>query len=99
MDAPAQDPRDVVIARVIVGAAVLGAAWLVARSPRARRLVCRGARYAAVTWLPAFVAGQVRGAWAASAPPPAPSPAQEAGPDSQAPPAVAAFVPPVAGPG
>lgn len=99
MAAPAQDPRDVVIARVIVGAAVLGAAWLVARSPKARRFLWQGARYAAVTWLPAFVAGQVCGAWAASAPPPAPPPAQEAGPGVQAPPAVAAFVPPVAGPG
>jgi hypothetical protein len=93
-----RDHRDVVIARLIVGAAVLGAAWLVARSPRARRLVWQGAKYAAVTGLPAFVAGQVRGAWAESARTPGVALTQPAGPEAQALPAVAAFVPPVAGP-
>jgi hypothetical protein len=63
-----QDQRDLVAGRVLVGAAVLGAVWFLARSPKARRLVWRGARYAALSWLPAYLAGQVRSAWAASAP-------------------------------
>lgn len=90
------DHRDVVLARVIVGAAVVGAAWVVLRSPPARRLLWRGVKFAAATWLPAFVAGQVREAWAASAPVAAP---EAAGVPPPAPaPAVAAFAPPAGGP-
>ena len=72
MAAAGPDRRDVVMARVLVGAAVVGAAWLASAFARpCAGWLWRGARFAAVTWLPAFVAGQVREAWATSAPAPA----------------------------
>lgn len=94
------DRRDVVIARVLVGAAVAGVAVIALRSPVVRRLLWRGAKFAAVTWLPAFVAGQVRGAWDDASPAPAlveASPALAAEPERAsvpATPAVPAFAPP-----
>lgn len=71
MDSMGPDRRDLVVARVALGAAAVGAAWLVWRSPAARAAVTRGAKFALVTWLPAYVASQLREAWAASASAPA----------------------------
>jgi hypothetical protein len=69
MEAPGPDPRDIAIANVVIGAFVLGGAWMVLRSPVARRLAWRGATFAVATWLPAFVAAQAREAWATATPP------------------------------
>jgi hypothetical protein len=96
MSTAGRDHRDVVVGRVLVSAAVLGAAWCLARSPQARQLAWRGVKIAAFSWLPAFVAGQVREAWAASAPAPRP---ELLGPlPRSSAPAVTAFVAPLAAP-
>lgn len=99
----APDRRDVVVARVALGAAAVGVAWLVWRSPAARAVVKRGATFALVTWLPAYIASQLREAWAASAPAPvaAPPALPESARDAHAGSApagraVAAFTPPAA---
>jgi hypothetical protein len=93
--------RDLVVARVALGAAAVGVVWLVWRSPAARAAARRGAKFAFVTWLPAYVASQVREAWAASAPAPAAAPSPlpvsaDETPAGSASPGhgVAAFIPP-----
>lgn len=94
MRRPGPDPRDVAIANAVIGAAVLGAAWLVFRSPAARRLAWGGVRLAVTTWLPAYVASQVSEAWSGAVPP-----RLAEGPTPAAPevPAVAALPPPARG--
>lgn len=87
-----QDPRDVVIANAVLGAAVVGAAWVVMRSPAVRRLAWRGVTFALVTWLPAYVTHQVREAWDSAAP--RAVPATSAAPETTARPAIAALTPP-----
>lgn len=92
------DRRDLAVARVALGVAAVGVAWLAWRNPAARRAVKRGAKFVLVTWLPAYVAGQVREAWANSAPPPATTAAPAGAETSQvasgpAGPAVSAFAP------
>jgi hypothetical protein len=94
------DRRDLLVARIALGAAAVGVAWLVWRTPAVRKAVTRGAKFVLVTWLPAYVASHVRGAWAdaALAPPPEPTGPTSSGDASRtsAPhaPAVAAFTPP-----
>jgi hypothetical protein len=54
------------IANVVVGAAVLGAAVVVLRTPTLRRLAFGLARTAIVTGIPAWLAREVKDAWQAS---------------------------------
>ena len=49
--------------RAVLAGLVVGGAWLVARSPAARRLVWQLVRVTLTAWLPALVAREVRGAW------------------------------------
>lgn len=49
--------------RAVLAGLVVGGAWLVARSPAARRLVWQLVRVTLTTWLPALVAREVRDAW------------------------------------
>ncbi len=91
MHRPGPDPRDVAIANAVIGAAVLGAAWLVLRSPVARRLAWGGVRLAVTTWLPAYVGSQVSEAWSAAIPPRLADASAQAAPEV---PAVAALPPP-----
>jgi hypothetical protein len=85
----AQNPRDVVIANAVLGAAVVGGAWIAMRCPVVRRLAWRGVKFALVTWLPTYVAGQVREAWQSAAPP-----AGHPAPETTSRPAIAALAPP-----
>ena len=55
--------------RIIAAALVVGAAWVVARSPRLRRFVWRHARQAVSVWLPVYLAREVSTAWRTSARP------------------------------
>lgn len=52
---------------LIVVAACVGGAYLIARFPTARRVAWQLVRVAATTWLPAWVASEVRQAWRQSA--------------------------------
>lgn len=54
------------IANVVVGAAVLGAAVVILRTPALRRLALGLARTAIVTGIPAWLTREVREAWQAS---------------------------------
>jgi hypothetical protein len=81
------------IARVALGAAVAGGAYLLLRTPALRRLVWQGARLVAFSWLPSVVAGELRAAWANSA-----RPGETGAPSSVAVPDGSAAVPPEAGP-
>ena len=54
------------IANVVVGAAVLGAAVVILRTPALRRLAFGLARTAIVTGIPAWLTREVREAWQAS---------------------------------
>jgi hypothetical protein len=54
------------IANAVVGAAVLGAAVVILRTPTLRRLAFRLARTAIVTGIPAWLAREVNQAWQAS---------------------------------
>lgn len=85
----AQDPRDVVIANAVLGAAVVGGIWVAMRCPGVRRLAWRGVKFALVTWLPAYVAGQVREAWVTATPSTGPT-----APETTSRPAMAALPPP-----
>jgi hypothetical protein len=84
------DRRDEIIARVALGAVVVGGLYVLVRSRRARQFLQRGIRLAAFTWLPAYVTQQVREAWAASRPPVA-----AGGQSAVATPAIPALDPPV----
>jgi hypothetical protein len=55
---------------LLVGAAVAGGVFVLATSPRLRRLAWRGAGFALTTWLPAWGLSHVRAAWAETAPAP-----------------------------
>lgn len=54
------------IANVVVGAAVLGAAVVILRTPPLRRLAFGLARTAIVTGIPAWLTREVKEAWQAS---------------------------------
>ena len=54
------------IANVVVGAAVLGAAVVILRTPTLRRLAFGLARTAIVTGIPAWLTREVKEAWQAS---------------------------------
>ena len=54
------------IANVVVGAAVLGAAVVILRTPTLRRLAIGLARTAIVTGIPAWLTREVKEAWQAS---------------------------------
>jgi hypothetical protein len=54
------------IANVVVGAAVLGAAVVILRTPTLRRLAFGLARTAIVTGIPAWLTREVKQAWQAS---------------------------------
>lgn len=54
------------IANVVVGAAVLGAAVVILRTPTLRRLAFGLARTAVVTGIPAWLTREVKEAWQAS---------------------------------
>ena len=54
------------VANVVVGAAALGAAVVILRTPRLRRLAFGLARTVMVSGLPAWLAREVREAWTAS---------------------------------
>ena len=56
------------IANVVVGAAVLGAAVVILRTPTLRRLAFGLARTAIVTGIPAWLTREVKQAWEASEP-------------------------------
>ncbi len=54
------------VANVILGAAALGAAYVVATNPRLRRLAWRLARTALTATLPAWIGKEVHQAWTES---------------------------------
>jgi hypothetical protein len=56
------------IANVIVGAAVIGAAYYVVKTPRLRRLAWRLTVAAVTGTLPAWLGEQIKAGWEASAP-------------------------------
>jgi hypothetical protein len=55
--------------RVITAGFVVGGLWLVARSPLLRRVLWRVLREAMTTWIPLYVAHELKASWRASAPP------------------------------
>jgi hypothetical protein len=71
------------IANVVMGAAVIGAAYYVLKTPRLRRLAWQLTVAAATGTVPAWVAQQIRSSWEASAAPP-PSEASRAAPRPRA---------------
>lgn len=60
------DERATAVADLLLVAAVAGAAWFVLREPARRRAAFRLARTWATGPLPAFLARELRAAWAAS---------------------------------
>jgi hypothetical protein len=56
------------VANVVVGAVAIGAAVIILRTPRLRRLAFGLGRAAITMGIPAWLAGEVRGAWEASRP-------------------------------
>jgi hypothetical protein len=55
------------IANVVLGAAAVGAAWYIARTPELRRVALGILRTSLTVTLPAFLVNEVRQAWADSA--------------------------------
>jgi hypothetical protein len=57
------------VANVLIGAAVVGAAYYVLRTPPLRRLAWRLAVAAVTGTVPAWLTQEIRNGWEASAPP------------------------------
>jgi hypothetical protein len=51
------------VANVVIGAVAIGAAVIILRTPRLRRLAFGLARAAITTGIPAWLSQEVRGAW------------------------------------
>jgi hypothetical protein len=56
------------VANVVIGAVAIGAAVIILRTPRLRRLAWGLGRAAITTGIPAWMAGELRNAWEASRP-------------------------------
>ena len=54
------------VANALLGAFAVGAAWLILRNPRTRRIALQAARTGLTTVLPAYLAREVQQAWVAS---------------------------------
>jgi hypothetical protein len=57
------------IANVVIGAAAIGAAYYVLKTPPLRRLVWRLTAVALTGFIPAWLTQEIRASWDASAPP------------------------------
>jgi hypothetical protein len=55
------------IANLVIGAAAIGAAVYVLKTPALRRIVWRAARHALIAGVPAWLAAEARNGWAEGA--------------------------------